>query len=105
MDHLIIDVKSVIEDKLIGTKRLQDSLFSWWFNIALLILVVGSFGYFLYSSYDTTPPKENTSIKFESRTWNNAARNVPTIDYGQTPQIETADGIPGFSGGAGQSTF
>jgi hypothetical protein len=28
--------------------------------------------------------------------WNNAVRNVPITNYGQTPQIETGTGIQGY---------
>jgi len=72
-------------------------MFAWWFNIILLVVVVGSFGYFLYSSYGTAPSEENTKIPFEPRMWNNAVRNVPTTNYGQEPKIDNMDSILGFS--------
>jgi hypothetical protein len=90
---------------LIGVRYIKDSLFSWWFNFSIFTIVVGSFSYFLYASYGTAPEKENTAIKFEPRLWNNAAKNVPIIDYGQQPQIETADGIPGFSSRTSNAVF
>ena len=80
-------------------------MFAWWFNIILLVVVVGSFGYFLYSSYGTTPTEENTKIPFEPRTWNNAVRNVPTTNYGQIPQTQTGLGLPGFTNRTGASEF
>ena len=70
---------------------------SWWFNAILLVVVVGSFAFFLYSSYGTAPPEELVKIPFEPRTWNNAVRNVPITEYGQLPQIETSGGIQGFT--------
>jgi hypothetical protein len=44
-------------------------------------------------------------IEFEPRLWNNAVRNVPTIDYGQTPQTEVGDGVQGFSSRTGATSF
>ena len=95
MIHLIRDNVSAIENNLIWVKTLRDSLFSWWFNIILLTVVVGSFSYFLYASYGTV--EEPKQVKFEPRLWNNAVKNVPLREYGQTPQVETGDGISGFA--------
>jgi hypothetical protein len=97
MFHLVKDTTSQIEDNLIWVRSVRDSIFAWWFNIILLVLVVGSFAFFLYSSYGKGTPPELQKIKFEPRTWNNAVRNVPVREYGQTPQIETGDSIQGFS--------
>jgi hypothetical protein len=97
LNHLAQDVSSRIENNLIWVKHVRDSIFAWWFNVSLLILVVGSFAYFLYASYGTAPPVETQKIKFEPRTWNNAVRNVPLTQYGQLPQVETGHGIQGFS--------
>jgi hypothetical protein len=97
MFHLVKDNVEKIENNLLWVKNLQDSMFSWWFNISLLVLVVFSFGYFLYSSYGTAPSEEFKEIPFEPRLWNNAVRNVPITDYGQTPQVETGYNIQGFS--------
>jgi hypothetical protein len=94
-----------IENNLLWVKQVRDSMFSWWFNIILLVVVLGGFGYFLYSSYGTQPTEELQKIPFEPRTWNNAVRNVPITEYGQTPQIETADPVPGFSYRTGTSNF
>lgn len=97
MLHLVQDSVTRIEDNLLWVKRVRDSLFAWWFNAILLIVVVGSFGFFLYSSYGTATPEELVKIPFEPRTWNNAVRNVPTTEYGQLPQTETSSGIQGFT--------
>ena len=80
-------------------------MFAWWFNSIVLVVVVGSFGYFLYSSYGNAPTEENTKIPFEPRTWNNAVRNVPTTNYGQIPQTQTGLGLPGFTSRTGASEF
>jgi hypothetical protein len=97
MFHLIKDNVEQIENNLLWVKSVRDSIFSWWFNVILLTLVLLSFGYFLYSSYGTAPSEELKEIHFEPRLWNNAVRNVPISDYGQTPQIEAGDSIQGFS--------
>lgn len=97
MFHLVKDNVSQIESNLIWVKQVRDAMFSWWFNVILLVGVIGFFAYFLYASYGTAPAEELQKIPFEPRTWNNAVRNVPITEYGQTPQTEAGDGIQGFS--------
>lgn len=94
-----------MENNLIWVKSVRDSAFSVWFNIALLVLVVGSFVYFLYASHGTATPPELQKVKFEPRMWNNAVRNVPIVEYGQIPQIETGDGVQGHSRRTGASAI
>jgi hypothetical protein len=105
MFHLVKDNVSQIENNLIWVKNLRDSIFSWWFNVTLLVVVVGSFIYFLYASYGSSTPQELQKITFEPRLWNNAVRNVPTTEYGQIPQTEVTDGISGFSRRTGATAF
>jgi len=105
MFHLIQDNVSKIENNLLGAKHFAQSIFSQWFNIIIFVLVIGSFGYFLWSKKDSEPKEELKKIQFEPRTWNNAVKNVPIIDYGQTPQIEVRDGIQGHSFKGSQATF
>jgi hypothetical protein len=97
MFHLVEDTRSQIENNLLMVKSFRDSLFSWWFNVILLLVVLGSFGYFLYMSYGTAVPNNLQKVEFEPRTWNNAVRNVPLREYGQIPQIEARDGVQGRS--------
>jgi hypothetical protein len=97
MFHLVKDNVDKIENNLLWVKNEQDSIFSWWFNIILLALVLLMFGYFLYTSYGTVPNEEMKEIPFEPKLWNNAVRNVPITDYGQTPEVETGYNIQGFS--------
>jgi hypothetical protein len=104
MLHLVEDSSS-IENNLIWVKSLRDKIVSWWFNLVILVVVVGSFSYFLYSSYGTAAPEELKSIPFEPRTWNNAVRNVPTTEYGQLPQTEAGPGIQGFTSGSRGTAF
>ena len=105
MFHLVKDTASQMENNLIWAKSVRDSVFSVWFNIILLIIVLGSFIYFLYMSYGTATPPELQKVKFEPRLWNNAVRNVPIIEYGQIPQIEAGDGVQGHSRRTGASAF
>lgn len=105
MFHLVEDTASQIENNLIGVRSMRDSIFSWWFNIVLLVGVLGFSGYFLYASYGTATPPELQKIQFEPRTWNNAVRNVPITQYGQIPQTEAGDGVSGYVGRTGASTF
>ena len=97
MFHLVKDNVEKIENNLLWVKSVRDSMFSWWFNIILLVSALGAFTYFLYTGYGTVPSEEFKKIEFEPRTWNNAVRNVPITNYGQTPQIETGDNIQGFA--------
>jgi len=97
MFHLVKDAASGIENNLLWVKSVRDSIFSWWFNVLLLVGVVGSFAFFMYMSYGTATPSELQKVPFEPRLWNNAVRNVPVTDYGQPPQIETGDPIQGFT--------
>lgn len=105
MFHLVKDNVEKIENNLLWVKSVRDSMFSWWFNIILLTVVLGSFGYFLYASYGTVPSEEMKQIPFEPRTWNNAVRNVPITNYGQTPEIENGDPIQGFSHRTSSAVF
>lgn len=105
MSHLVQEGLSRIENNLLFVKSVRDSIFAWWFNIILFLLVVGSFVYFLYASYGTAPPEEFQKIPFEPRTWNNAVRNVPITDYGQPVKVEAGTGISGLSRRIGASDF
>jgi hypothetical protein len=105
MFHLVKDTASQMENNILWVKSVRDSVFSWWFNIVLLILVVGSFAYFLYASYGTGTPPELQKIKFEPNMWHNAVRNVPITEYGQIPKVENGDGVSGFSRRTGASAI
>ena len=103
MFHLVKDTASQIENNLIWVKSVRDSIFSWWFNIILLLLVLSSFAYFLYASYGTGTPPELQKIKFEPNMWHNAVRNVPITEYGQIPKVENGDGVSGYARRTGAS--
>lgn len=97
MQHLVSQTLPRIEDNLIWVRHVRNSVVAWWFNIILLIVVVGSFIYFLVFSYGTGTSEELQSIPFEPRLWNNAVRNVPITQYGQIPQTEAGGDIQGFT--------
>jgi len=105
MFHLVKDNVERIENNLLWVKSVRASIFSWWFNVIIFVVVVGSFGYFLYASYGTAPSEELKKIAFEPVTWNNAVRNVPITDYGQTPEVETGYGISGYTNRTSATTF
>jgi len=105
MFHLVKDNVSGIENNLIWARSVRDSIVSWWFNVVLLVFVVGSFGYFLWASHGTAPPEELKKIPFEPNMWHNATRNVPSTDYGQTPQVEAGDGLSGYARRTSASEF
>ena len=105
MFHLVQDNLPQIENNLLWVKSVRDSIFSWWFNVVLFVVVVGSFAYFLYASYGTATPVELQKVPFEPRVWNNAVRNVPTTEYGQTPQTQTGDTIQGFTNRTSATAF
>ena len=105
MFHLVKDNLPQIENNLLWVKSVRDSIFAWWFNAVLLVVVVGSFVYFLYASYGTATPVELQKVPFEPRVWNNAVRNVPTTEYGQTPQTQNGDPIQGFTNRTSATAF
>ena len=84
---------------------ISDSWFSMIFNGVALIIVVGSFIYFLYSSYGTIS-EENKAIEYKPVPWLNAVRNVPgDQQYGQIPETEIGSGIQGIAYRSSASTF
>jgi hypothetical protein len=105
MFHLVENTFSKVEDNLIHSAKLRDSWFSMWFNIIALMLVLGGFGFFLYSSYNSKPPAELQTIPFKAVPWMNAVRNVPTNEYGQLPETEIRGGIQGIANRSSASTF
>jgi hypothetical protein len=105
MFHLVEDTASQIENNLLWVKSVRDSIFSWWFNVILLLSVIGSFIYFLLANYGTATPPELQKINFEPNVWHNAVRNVPITEYGQTPRIETEDVVQGASRRTGAASF
>jgi hypothetical protein len=107
MFHLVDEsLSSRIEGNLIHARRINDSWFSMGFNMISLVLVVGSFIYFLYSSYNPNPVVENKHIEYKPVPWLNAVRNVPgDQQYGQVPETEIGSSVQGFAYRSSTSTF
>jgi len=103
MFHLVEDTYSRVEGNLIRSGQIKDSWYSFFFNIIMLTLVVGSFVYFLYYNHGVEKEKEN--IEFKPQPWLNAVRNVPGTDYGQIPQTEIRGGIQGIVNRGSEATF
>jgi hypothetical protein len=97
MFHLVQDNVPIIENNLIWAKSFRDSIFSWWFNLTVFVLVIGLSLLGLVVSYTSEKPPEIKQIPFKPNTWHNAVKNVPLTNYGQTPQVEAGDGIQGFA--------
>jgi hypothetical protein len=97
---------SKIESNLIRARQISDSWFSFGFNIISLGLVLSSFIYFLYSSYNPKQEEKQEHIKYQALPWLSAVKNVPSNEqYGQDPQIEIGGGISGFSNRSSASIF
>ena len=72
---------------------------AWTFNLIALVVILGTFGYFLYVQYTSTQEhvEEEKRIPFEPQVWYSASRNVRGEEYGRQLQpfeIETGHGIP-----------
>jgi len=103
MFHLVEDTYSRVEGNLIKSGQIRDSWYSFFFNIVVLVLVLGGFIFFLYSNHGVQQEKDN--IEFKPQPWLNAVRNVPGTDYGQIPQTEIRGGISGIVNRGSAATF
>jgi hypothetical protein len=106
MFNLVEETSKIrLENNLIKSAQIRDSWFSMIFNFVALGLVVSSFIFFLYSSYNPNPPPQ-THIPYTSVPWMNAVKNVPSSEqYGQTPQTEIGSSVSGFINRTSASTF
>jgi len=94
-----------IESILLARRSELVQATSWFFNLFLLVAVLGSFGWFLYVQYETNKdvPQEKR-IPFTPTVWYSATRNVRSEEYAsqlQPFEIETRYGVSGSSGGSG----
>ncbi len=107
MFHLVDESLSArIENNLIRARQVKDSWFSLGFNIIAFIVVVGGFGFFLYSSFNDKPPEAPQHIEYKPVPWLNAVRNVPgDQQYGQVPETEIRGGIQGVAYRSSAATF
>jgi hypothetical protein len=90
-----------IENSLLQRRDEIAQTTSWMFNVVLLVVVVGSFIWFLYVQYqnnkDYVEKEQYDHIPFEPQTWYSATRNVRSEEYGRQLQpfeIETRYGLP-----------
>jgi hypothetical protein len=93
MFHLVEDTYPRIQGNLIKAGQIRDSWFSFFFNLGALAIVLIGFYFFLIAP----PPQQKENIEFKPQTWLNAVRNVPTTDYGQTPQTEIRGSVQGIT--------
>jgi len=101
MNHLVsaLDLGRV-ESSLLERKNQLVQETSMLFNWILLCLVLGGFGYFLYTQYNATAVAEQEAekrIPFEPQVWYSATRNVRSDEYGsqlQPFEVETRYGLP-----------
>lgn len=95
-----------LENNLIKSAQIRDSWFSMIFNLVSLSLVLISFIFFLYYSYNPNPPENLQHIPYKSVPWMNAVKNVPSSEqYGQIPQTEIGSSVSGFTNRSSASTF
>ena len=93
-----------MEGALRRAREYSDSVWSWWWNVILLVGVLASFGFFLYARRGT-PVREEKRIPFEPTTWYSAARNIRSEEYGAQLQpfaIEARNGLPGIERGGSE---
>ncbi len=100
MNHLVsaLDMGR-IENSLLERKNQLVQATSTMFNVVLLALVLGGFGYFLYVQYHATAEavEQEKRIPFEPQVWYSATRNVRSEEYGRQLQpfeVETRYGLP-----------
>ena len=100
MNHLVsaLDMGR-IENSLLERRNQLVQATSTMFNIVLLALVLGSFGYFLYVQYNSNQQalEQEKRIPFEPQVWYSATRNVRSEEYGRQLQpfeVETRYGLP-----------
>jgi hypothetical protein len=99
MNHLINSFDmGRIENSLLQRRDELAQTTSWMFSLVLLVIVLGSFAYFLYVQYETNKNEpEEKRIAFEPQVWYSASRNVRSEEYGSQLkpfEIETGYGVP-----------
>lgn len=111
MSHLInsFDLNRIENSLLVRRQQIVEST-SWMFNMVLLGLVLLSFGYFLYVSYDTNNKEpDEKRIPFTPTNWYSATRNVRAEEYGGQPHstliAQDGYGVQGIAYGGGAETL
>jgi hypothetical protein len=93
-----------IESILLARRSELVQTTSWFFNLFLLVVVLGGFVWFLQVQYETNKdlPQEKR-IPFTPTVWYSATRNVRGEEYAsqlQPFETETRYGVSGSSGGS-----
>jgi hypothetical protein len=79
--HLVDDETLLrVQNNLMHSKNIRSLHGSWWFNIAMLIMIAGIMVFFLMTQYSTTShviraKETRKDIPFQPLVWNNAIRN------------------------------
>jgi hypothetical protein len=79
--HLVDDETILrVQNNLMHSKNIRSLHGSWWFNIAMFILIVGIMIFFLRVQYTNTSQvlkaeATRKDISFQPLMWNNAVRN------------------------------
>jgi len=99
-----------IENQLLLRRNQLVQATSWTFNIVILLFVLATFVYFLYTQYNANQVaiEEDKRIPFEPTTWYSATRNVRSEEYGRQLQpfeTQAGYGIPGPVSGEGAGTL
>jgi hypothetical protein len=69
-----------VRNNLLQSKAIQNLHGSWWFNVGIILLIVGIMGAFLYTQYTSTSfvlqaKESRKDIPRQELTWNNSVRN------------------------------
>jgi len=80
--HDLVDESTLlrIRNNLLQSKAIQNLHGSWWFNAAMLLVIVAIMGTFLYTQYTSTSivltaKESRKDIPRQELTWNNSVRN------------------------------
>ena len=88
-----------IESQLLLRRDQLVQASAWTFNAVALIVILGTFCYFLYVQYTShqVQQDEEKRIPFEPQVWYSASRNVRGEEYGrqlQPLETEVGSGLP-----------
>lgn len=88
-----------IESQLLLRRDQLVQASAWTFNAVVLLVIVGTFVYFLYVQYTSHQEQEDTEkrIPFTPTTWYSATRNVRGEEYGRSlhpAEAEVGYGLP-----------
>jgi hypothetical protein len=94
-----------IESALLARRTELVQSTSFFFSVAMLVVVLGGFAWFLKVQYELNKDKpEEKRIPFEPTVWYSATRNLRSEEYAgqlQPFEIEARHGVPGPPDGGG----